>query len=677
MFSSVPPRLPGSGLRRKLGAALLTAGLTIGLLAATGPTSAQAEDADITCTASQNIFAIKTNGELWLYQYNDLSNKDASPVWNAVPKVLGTGWNMFAKLLAGPDGWLYGIKSVANGGGMFAYHWNGTKFDVAGKAIGSIFNGWTDPSHLNKITIDARGDFYLILDNGNLRRYEYSAATNTFTASQPMGSGFNVFDSITAAGDGVIYGRTPAGALHRYQFERVSDRYIHHVQNGASGWQAFTKLLSVGGDTILGIESSGQLSQYRYKRDPGQWLFQHEPLSTGFQDYTNVVGTANACKLTASYVPPAPAVPTESNAPIAVTQTSGSQLEYGYSDNIGRAFWGHQADPADFGGVVWTPFNGTSAYTGTPALTEGADSKVELTFHDVNARFSTRIQTAAGSTGLGPVVDRAGLMASSTVAAKAAVNGKVVLFAVDGNGQIWAKPEQELGYLPWRAYTSPVLSGVPAVSPGPGGTVTVIARDTAGTFWAASWNGTGLSAFTSLGGSGFTGKVSVVRYPGDLLRVFARDSEGHIKTQKQTTAGTAFPGTWQTVGDESQTWPGLPAAVMAPDTGLIEVLVRGADGKNYFSQEQAQGAGLWPTWKAIVLTVDEQYATDPTPLVYKDSGVDKWAFATYTQDFALRLITGQSATSANAKTAAGAKKRAGEQVGDPVFTRHVLPQPPK
>jgi hypothetical protein len=207
--------------------------------------------------------------------------------------------------------------------------------------------------------------------------------------------------------------------------------------------------------------------------------------------------------------------------------------------------------------------------------------------------------------------------------------------------------------------------------------VTVVARDTAGTFWASSWNGTGLSAFTSLGGSGFTGKVSIVRYPGDLLRVFARDSEGHIKTQKQTTAGTAFPGTWQTVGAESQTWPGLPAAVMAPDTGLIEVLVRGADGKNYFSQEQAQGAGLWPTWKAIVLTVDEQYATDPTPLVYKDSGVDKWAFATYTQDFALRLITGQSATSANAKTAAGAKKEAGKQVADPIFTRHVLPQAPK
>ncbi|MEU0092657.1 tachylectin-related carbohydrate-binding protein [Kribbella sp. NPDC006257] len=220
---------------------MLTAGLTAGLLGAVGPTTAQAEDADITCTPSQSIFATKPNGELWLYQFNDLSDSNASPVWNAPPKLLGNGWDTFNKLLAGPDGWIYGIRAAANnGGGLFAYHWNGTKFDVAAKPLGGIFNGWAEPSRLNKITIDARGDFFLIQDNGGLRRYVLDSATNTFS-SQPLGTGWNVFDSITATGDGVIHARKPAGTLTRYQFEKTSDRFIHVVQDGASGWQNYPK----------------------------------------------------------------------------------------------------------------------------------------------------------------------------------------------------------------------------------------------------------------------------------------------------------------------------------------------------------------------------------------------------------------------------------------------------
>ncbi|MEV6283248.1 tachylectin-related carbohydrate-binding protein [Kribbella sp. NPDC051770] len=662
MHTSVPTRLPRSSVRRTLGAALLTAGLTLGSLSVPGaPANAATTDADISCTPTQNVFSVNPDGELVLNSFNDLSSA-ASPILAAPAKVIGGGWQQFGKLLAGPNGWLYGINAT----GMFGYHWNGTAFDVVAKPFGKIFSGWAAAGLRDKITIDARGHFYLIQSNGDLRRYVLDAATSTFS-SQPVGGGWNIFSSITGAGDGVIYARTPAGGLNRYQFEPTSDRFVHAISLSNSNW-AFPIVTSPGGDVLLGLDAAGRLSQHRYKRDPGSWVVSNRTVGTGWQVYSQVVATTNACTLTASYVPQPPAVPTELNPPMAVLQTPAGAIEYGLANNIGEVKWGHQSDPIDFGGTAWNAMNDGQAFTGTPGLVQGADGRIEFMLHNVNSRFAARTQTAAGSTELGPLVDRGGVMASSAVSAKSPANNKMVSFAVDGDGKLWGKPEQTQGFFPWQPYASPPLSGVPVIAPGPNNTLTVIARDTAGTFWAASWNGGGLSAFSSLGGTGFTGKVSAVRYPGDLIRVFARDADGRIKTQKQTAAGTAFPGTWTTVGPEDMTWPGSPAAVMAPDSGLLEVLVRGTDGKYYFAQELTQGSGTWPTFKPINLPESEQYSVDATPFVYTAQGEQKWAFATYNQNFAPRVITASAApTSAKiAKTTAA---------GDPTFTLHKLPTP--
>jgi hypothetical protein len=175
------------------------------------------------------------------------------------------------------------------------------------------------------------------------------------------------------------------------------------------------------------------------------------------------------------------------------------------------------------------------------------------------------------------------------------------------------------------------------------------------------------------GGSGFTGKPAISRYPGDLLRVFARDADGRIATQKQATAGTTFQGTWEQIGDAGQTWSGSPGAILSPD-GLVEVLVRGSDGYNYFAQEVAQGSGTWPQFKKVITRVDEQYSPDPAPFVYTDGGAPKWAFATYTQDFQVRVITASTVT--QAKTGSASKKAAAAADSDPVFTVNSLPTAP-
>ncbi|WP_166665505.1 tachylectin-related carbohydrate-binding protein [Kribbella caucasensis] len=666
MVTTVLERRPGSGLRRKLGAILLTAGLSAATLTLTGTAPASAEDADISCKPSQSVFAVKTTGELILYQFNDLSSTTARPVQTVAPGQIGQGWTPFPKLLAGPDGWIYATSTA----GTWAYHWDGGKWDVQAKPLGTAFRSFADPARQDKLTMDSKGDFWAILDDGVLRRYEYNATTGAITG-KPMATGFNVYNSITAAGDGVIYARSTTGVLHRYQFDKTSDRMVEHLQFG-SGWNAYGTLFSVGGDTLLGIDGTGRLAQYRYRPGPNAaWLISNHTIGGGWQQFSTVVGMSNACNLTASFVPPAPAVPIENNSQIAVLQTTTGRIEYTYTDNIGQAQWGHQPDPTDFGGTAWTPINGPDAFTGTPGLVQGADNKVDITLHNINSRFAARIQTAQDSTLLGAPVDRAGLMASSAVSAKNPSTNKIVLFAVDGSGGLWAKAENTGGYLAWQKFPSPVLSGVPSVGPGAGNTLTVIARDTAGTYWAANWNGTTLSAFSSLGGSGFTGKASIVRYPGDLLRVFARDANGHVQTQKQTAAGTAFPGTWETVAPE-QTWPGSPQAIMSPSTGLIEILALGADGKNYFAQEIAQGSGTWGQFKVVMPEVSEQYTPDPTPFIYTAGGVQKWAFVTHTQDFQVRVITASAA-----ETAAAARSSLTTTTADPVFTSNALPAAPK
>jgi hypothetical protein len=672
MLNTLSARLPR--WRRKFTAVALTAGLATTSLALALPTQAQAEDANITCTPTQSVFAIKSTGDLMLYKFNDLSSTTGATA--STPTKIGTSWNIFSKLIAGPDGWLYGIKP--NNGGTLAYHWNGTTFDVQARSLGAVFNIYAVQARVNKITMDARGDFYTLQDDGTLRRWKYNTSTGVMT-NQPVRGDWSAYNAIVATGDGVIYARKPSGAsgsgtLDRYQIEPTSDRFLSARTIGQSNWNTFSSFFSVGGDILLGIRPNADLLHYRFRPDPDfDWAFQQNTLGGGWDAFIDVAGTSNSCKLTKSYVPVTPAVPAESNAPIAVLQAGSGQLEYALTDNIGRSRWGHQPDPTDFGGTAWTALSDANAYVGTPALTQGSDNKVDLTVHAGDSRSWGFVQSAPGAATLGSAVDRAGLMASGAAAAKSPLTNKLFLLAFDGTGSPWIKIEGVSGLLSWQHFTSagsPVLTGTPTIGPGPNSTLTVIARDTAGTFWAASWNGSVLSAWSSLGGSGFTGKVSIVRYPGDLLRVFARDADGHIKTQKQTAAGTTFPGTWDQVGAADQTWPGSPSAVMAPDTGLVEVLVRGDDGKNYFAQELAQGAGSWPQFKLVQPEVVEQYTTDPTAFVYTAGGVPKWAFATYTQDFQVRVITAGSVSSSSFATTGTSMKSA---PSDPSFTTNKLP----
>lgn len=664
MFSTASSGTAGSRLRRSLTATAMAAGLIAGGLFTGVTAPANAEDANVTCTPSQDVFAFDLDGNLIRYQFNDLTSTD-TPVQTAAPSQIGRGWSGFPKIQGAPDGWIYATSSA----GTWAYHWTGTQWDVSAKSLGTAFRSYADPTRVNKLTIDSRGDWFAILDDGTLRRYEYNATSNNFT-SRPIASGWGGYNLIQASGDGVIYARTTAGVLHRYQFEKTSDRMISHLQFGG-GWNAYGKIFSVGGDTLLGIDGTGRLAQYRYRPVPNPtWLLSNHTIGGGWNAFANVIGTSNACKLTASFLPSTPPVPTEQDSSIAVMQTAGGQIEYSYTDNIGQAQWGHQPDPTDFGGTAWTPINGADAFTGTPGLVEGADNKVDIMLHNINSKFSGRVQTAPASTQVGTAVDRGGYMASSAVSVKNVSTGKIVMFAVDGSGTLWAKAEGEGGLLAWQQLASPAFSGVPAVGSGPGNTTTVIGRDTAGTYWAANWDGSALSAFSSLGGTGFTGRVSIVRYPGDLLRVFAKDASGHLVTQKQTAPGTAFPGTWQTIAPEL-TWPGSPAAIMSPSTGLIEILVRGTDSKNYFSQEIAQGSGTWGAFKDTMPTINEQYTPDPSPFVYTADGVTSWAFVTHTQDFQVRVVTASS--TASAKAAA----KAASDVPDPVFAVHDLPEPPK
>jgi hypothetical protein len=78
-----------------------------------------------------------------------------------------------------------------------------------------------------------------------------------------------MYNSITAAGDGVLYARTPAGALFRYEYSFADNRWLQIAEPIGTGWQMFSEIFSPGADILYARGSSistGPVLRW-YKRD--------------------------------------------------------------------------------------------------------------------------------------------------------------------------------------------------------------------------------------------------------------------------------------------------------------------------------------------------------------------------------------------------------------------------
>jgi len=650
---------------RRAATGLVAAVVTVPLLLVGGQPAHAADT--FQCTGGATVLAAEPDGVLWRYPLSSPGTTTSS--WGTRVQI-GSGWQNFGRVLGGPGGRVYGINST----GLYRYRWNGTGWDTVDgsqrQQLSTGFIQYATAAYRNKITVDENGDFYLVDANGKLRWYRYDEASRTWPIfGRVLDTGWDRYDLIVAAGPGVLFARTPAGALYRHRFEPTSQRWVVRNALVGSGWNGFTRgLYSVGGDTLFGIQADGDLFHYRYREDTNSWPVLGRAVGSGWHNYANATAITDTCRLTDRHVPAQPAVAVTPYSTAAVVQgpatgTALGPIEYLHADNIGRLRHAYQSNPDDFGSVQWSTIPNDQAFTGKPALVANTQGVLQALVHNANSDVWSFTRAASPSTAWQAGLGLGGAMQSSPALVRLS-DGTLAAFALDAAGALWFRAQDGSAgdLLPWSTLGGSGLTGEPFVLASSDRSALLIVGDAGGTLRTATYRDGTLSAWTSLGGSGFGGAPAVVSLPGPSLRIFARAADGLIMTQRQDATG-AFPGVWTPVG----TFPtaGSPAAILDPVLGRLAVVARGADGEIYRVFETAQGTATWGDWARVNPDVSDPAASDPTVIPLTNSSGQTWVIVYRNANDATRVYQRQIPTASVASL-----RRAAE------FQSHTLPTPP-
>ncbi|MFI6058374.1 tachylectin-related carbohydrate-binding protein [Streptomyces sp. NPDC051286] len=626
------------------------------------PGTAHAADS-ATCTTTGPTYAVDTAGKLLRYDMpTPLSGGSLE-----TPSTIDTGWNGYGRVLAGQGARFYGIKSD----GLYLSHRVGSTgtWDIHHKKISDNFGWLANAADRNQVTVD-RGDRLWVLDNeGALRTFKYDSAADTWSADSGkiIDQGWNRYDLIVAADSGVVYGRSAAdGRLYRSRYDFTSQRWLErHVVESLADWRQYSKgITSIGGDTLVGVTSAGIAHYYRFDENIRDFpVYKKTVGSSGWQNFTNVSGAPDACRITTDHTPASTPVPLQSDTPTSVFQSSTGSLEFAHTNGAGVLRHSRIADASNLKFTLSSPFI-DEQFTGRPAVSEHSDGRVVLTAQDTSGRIWQRNQTAKASDGWDRWIDLAGAMAHAPITAKTPT-GLLVEFAVDGEGKPWYRIQQRANadFMGWMPLTGSGLEGtLQAVTVRDG--IQLFATTTSGTLTTARFTQDGsISDWTGLGAQHISGAPSLILFPGYRIHVFANDGQGHIVTAHQSVENGAYSA-WETI--DGLTADGAPSAVLAPKTGLVEIVARGTDGYIHSTGETFQASGVWRDWQRAS---SEAAATVPTAFPYTTLDGETWAYTFRTADNQDLIYTTAKQSYGLARTAASTEQAA------PEFQEQVLPKP--
>ncbi|MEV8389640.1 MULTISPECIES: tachylectin-related carbohydrate-binding protein [unclassified Streptomyces] len=652
-------------------ALVMAAAATAPLLAALPGTAHAA--VPLTCNTSGPTYAIDSAGKL-------LRQDMPGPgVGNALPTAttIDTGWSGYGRMLAGPAGAFYGIKTD---GLYYSHRISATAtWDVHHKKISTGFTEFRTGTRTDDITMDRGGNLWTFQpSSGGLRWWRYDAAADDFVADggKIVDMGWDRYDAIYAGDKGVLFGRSATdGKLYRSRYDYTSQRWLErHVLVSAADWSDTKYMSSYGGDTLFRVKGNGEVRYYRYDETLGNFPVYNKLVeSSGWAAYTSVSTTPDSCRLDSNHTPATPAVPLEFYSRGSAMRSPSGSLEYAFTDNIGWVHHGRQSDPSDFNSVKWTTISGTDSvnetFTGQPTLAAHDDGRVVVSAHTTSGALWQRNQAAVSSADWGNWINLSGAMAQHAITGKTP-SGLLVQFSSDASGNPWYRIQQRanVDFMGWMPLGGSGFEGpFTAVTVRDG--IQLFGRNASGVLSTALFKEAGtLSAWTPLGAQGVTGTPAVIVYPGYRLRVFATDGNGSVVTTVQSAEGGAY-GAWSTV--DGVTAQGSPTALISPVTGITEVLVRGTDGTIYNTGETLQGTGIWRPWQQ---PTTEQSATEPTAFEYSNTSGPTWAYMFRTADHQTRVYTLDLGFSRMARSAPGA---AGSPADAPAFTGRTLPAPPQ
>ncbi|MDX3656115.1 tachylectin-related carbohydrate-binding protein [Streptomyces sp. ID05-26A] len=596
-------------------------------------TVAQAADDYLTCNSEALVFSVYPNGTLWLYPHQE--PETGAPQWSQWTEI-GSGWD--SRAFGGRDRRVYDVKPD---GTLWRFRLDpntGWEDGGAGRQIATGWQDHADPNFKNRVTVDSLGHFYLVDKQGNLHWRSYDEPNNTWN-STILDTGWDQYDLIAAAGNGVIYARKPgaAGELHRYRYHAPSQRWLQYAKPVGFGWQMFNRVFSPGGDVLYGVRpDTGQLLWYRYNETANTW--QGDPVTqlgrevgSGWHDDLSVFASSDNCSRVTEPNPDRPVVPRNRLAAAALTKTSNGHLQYAYVADDGRLVHAEVQDIYNVGPNGFQAFPGHTNFTGVPSVVDNQNGSLRIAAHTEDSEARGALQAQPGSP-FGNIVSLAGWMQSPPQLVRTA-NGLVSYVAVDKDGFLWTRSQKTPNgrLLPWlQVKGQSFQTGAPrptgqisAVNTG--NTIKVVALRTDGTYGTAAISPTTETVvWQNNGGTGNTGPTTAVALDGDVLQLFARRSDGKIYTHSSAANGTWTPilGDLTPGGVKAA---GPPAAVLAP-SGTLEVTVRGDDGFVYRTGQKVPAATAWWDWHEITGYADE---TDVDPSMSRAKGLtqDTWVIA--------------------------------------------------
>jgi hypothetical protein len=222
-------------------------------------------------------------GDMFWYRHTGRSRGTANFANNGTGLKIGNSWNWYTHVFAANDGVIYGVTPA---GDLYWYRHQGRSDGTAVFANGGsrikIGSGF---GVFEKLFAADDGVLYGITPTGDLYWYQHqgrSDGTAVFANSGTgikVGSGFNGFNKVFAAEDGVLYGITPTGDLYWYQHQGRSDGTVVFANSGTgikvgSGWNSYTQVFAADDGVVYGTTSSGDLYWYQHLgRSDGTWVW--------------------------------------------------------------------------------------------------------------------------------------------------------------------------------------------------------------------------------------------------------------------------------------------------------------------------------------------------------------------------------------------------------------------
>lgn len=270
----------------------------------------------VSCPGGAVVWGARADATLWRYTHHDPVGGTLN--WTVPSTDVGQGWD--GRTIAGKAGTIWDIHRNHGAGDPFgtgilkrwtyspATGWSGNK---------EVGNGWErylTPEYRNRITVDEQGRIFMIDDQARLKVYVWNDATNTWVngSGDVVDTGWGGFDSITAAGDGVLYARKPNGDLFRFKYDFATAKWTQRTKPSGVGWQMFSEIFSPGADILYGRGSYGKdpwsgqpapvLRWYRFSDNTDTWAPSGPDgagvtVGSGWNTEIHVTAAPDSCKL--------------------------------------------------------------------------------------------------------------------------------------------------------------------------------------------------------------------------------------------------------------------------------------------------------------------------------------------------------------------------------------------